>query len=224
MPTNVAPGNSTTLLSTLSLSLIEIFEISLRPPFRRIPRTHTSLPSRDRTRLLRLHRILPRREMGDSLLLLLCHSTGILLGQSSTDRAGLLRSQVERQVLLALVEQAELVALVRVDDGQGPGNGFAEVVSVRSPNWSVSDWAKSPSRLPDFGMSQLLNFALNVHSRQLGSSTAGDLLHAQLAQLGFELVELFLQIVLILAPELAGLDFGVGRLFVFSWSVLHFVR
>lgn len=72
------------------------------------------------------------------LLLLLRHSAGILLRQRTADRSGLLGSQVERQVLLLGVEQAQLVALVGVDDGQGTGDGFAEVVSVRKVIDNVS--------------------------------------------------------------------------------------
>jgi len=61
--------------------------------------------------------------------LLLRHSAGVFLAQPSSDGPGLLRSEVEREVLLLLVEQPELVALVGIDDGQDAGDGFAEVVS-----------------------------------------------------------------------------------------------
>jgi hypothetical protein len=40
----------------------------------------------------------------------------------------------------------------------------------------------------------------NVHSGQFRRGAAGDLLDTQLTQLGLELIELFLQIVLVLAP------------------------
>ena len=53
----------------------------------------------------------------------------------------------------------------------------------------------------------------NVHSSQFRRGTAGNFLDAELTQLGLELVELFLQVVLVLPPELAGLDFCVVRLF-----------
>lgn len=42
----------------------------------------------------------------------------------------MLGTQVEREVFLVLVEEAELGALVRVDDGEDFGDGFAEVVAV----------------------------------------------------------------------------------------------
>lgn len=81
--------------------------------------------------LLSLDGKFPGGKMCLLLLLLLRHSAGILLRQRTTDRSSLLGSQVEGQVLLLGVEQAQLVALVGIDDGQGAGDGFAEVVSVR---------------------------------------------------------------------------------------------
>lgn len=65
-----------------------------------------------------------------SLLLLLGDAAGVLLAQSATDGTGLLGSEVERKVLLLLVEQAELVSLVGVDDCEDAGNGFPKVVTV----------------------------------------------------------------------------------------------
>lgn len=53
---------------------------------------------------------------------------------------------------------------------------------------------------------------VDVHSGQFRRSAAGDLLHAQLAQLRLQAVELLRQVIFALAPELAGLDFCVGRL------------
>jgi len=72
------------------------------------------------------------------LFLLLGDSAGVLPAQSSADRTCLLRSQVEWQVLLLLVEEAQLVALVRVDHSESAGDGFAEVMSERCRKlWSV---------------------------------------------------------------------------------------
>jgi len=64
-----------------------------------------------------------------SLLLLLRHPARIFLRQPSPDRACLLGSEVEWEVLLVLVEDPELRALVGVDDGQDFGDRFAEVVN-----------------------------------------------------------------------------------------------
>ena len=54
----------------------------------------------------------------------------LVLGHSPADGAGLLRAEVERHVLLALVEDAELGALVGVDDGEDAGDRLADVVAV----------------------------------------------------------------------------------------------
>ena len=51
------------------------------------------------------------------LLLLLRHPAGVLLAQSTTDRARVFGTQVEGKVLFLGVEEAQLVALVGVDDG-----------------------------------------------------------------------------------------------------------
>lgn len=65
-----------------------------------------------------------------SLLLLLGNSAGVLGAESPADGAGLLGSQVEGEVLLLGVVLAEGVALVGVDDGQGAGDRFAEIMAV----------------------------------------------------------------------------------------------
>jgi hypothetical protein len=65
------------------------------------------------------------------LLCLLQNSRGVLLGQTAADRAGLLGPEVKGQVLLVLVEEAELSPLLGVDDGQDTGNRLAEVVAVQ---------------------------------------------------------------------------------------------
>ena len=49
---------------------------------------------------------------------------------------------------------------------------------------------------------------MNAHSGELGSSTARDLLDADLVQLSLELLELLREVILALSPELTGLDLG----------------
>lgn len=78
---------------------------------------------------LGLDGILSLGEVSLSLLLLLGDSAGVLLAQLSADGASLLGSEIEREVLLLLVEQAQLVSLVGVDDGQDSSDRLAEVVS-----------------------------------------------------------------------------------------------
>lgn len=63
------------------------------------------------------------------LLLSLCPYRGLLLRQPSSDGTSLLGSEVERQVLLLRIEEAELRSLVGIDDGEDFGNRFAEVVA-----------------------------------------------------------------------------------------------
>lgn len=64
------------------------------------------------------------------LLLLLGDQVGLVLCQASAHAAGLLGAEVERLVLLALVEDTELGALVGVDDGEDTGNILANVVAA----------------------------------------------------------------------------------------------
>ena len=64
------------------------------------------------------------------LLLLLGDDALLLLGKSSPQSAGLLCAEVKRKVLLALVEDAELRALVDVDDGEDTGDRLSQVVAV----------------------------------------------------------------------------------------------
>jgi hypothetical protein len=61
---------------------------------------------------------------------LLGDEVDLVLGHSPADGTGLLRAEVERHVLLALVEDAELSALVGVDDGEDAGDRLADVVAV----------------------------------------------------------------------------------------------
>ena len=62
-------------------------------------------------------------------LLLLRHARGLELRQPPPNRPRLLRAQVEREVFLALVQEAQLRALLGVDVGEDAGDGFAEVVA-----------------------------------------------------------------------------------------------
>lgn len=60
--------------------------------------------------------------MNRSLLRLLQCDLLLVLGQTSSDGASLLGAEVERQVLLSLVEETELCALVGVDDCEDLGD------------------------------------------------------------------------------------------------------
>lgn len=80
---------------------------------------------------------LPLREVGELLLALLGDNFPLVLGEAAADSAGLLGSEVEGSVLLVLVEQAELLALCGVDDGEDTGDGLADVVAVYNVNIGV---------------------------------------------------------------------------------------
>lgn len=65
-----------------------------------------------------------------ALLGLLKSSGSVLGGQTAADGAGLLGSEVKRKVLLVLVEEAELSALLGVDDREDAGDRLAKVVAA----------------------------------------------------------------------------------------------
>jgi hypothetical protein len=77
-------------------------------------------------------------EVGSLLGGLLGNKVDLVLGHSPADGTGLLCAEVERHVLLALVEDAELSALVGVDDGEDASDRLADVVAV-TQNASVCD-------------------------------------------------------------------------------------
>lgn len=64
--------------------------------------------------------------MGSDLLGLLSRDGALVEGQSSADGAGLLGAEVEGEVLLALVELAEVLAGLLVDDGENAGDRLAD--------------------------------------------------------------------------------------------------
>lgn len=81
--------------------------------------------------------VLALREVGGLLLCLLKHLSGLGGRQASSDCASLLCSQIQRQVLLVLVEQAELGALLEVDNSEDACDRLADVVTVARRNISI---------------------------------------------------------------------------------------
>ena len=147
-----------------------------------------------------LYSKLARREVDLLLLCLHQHSGGFLLGESSADGAGLLRPQVERDILLALVEEAELGALLEVDDGQNARNGFPEVVAGDEQCQLLED----PSRTRKTALQR--EQVSNLHLVELGAGPGDDLLDAQLPQLRLEFSQLLDEVILVLGPQQTGLD------------------
>lgn len=74
---------------------------------------------------------LPGGEVNLLLLLLLDNASSVLGRKSPPDSAGLLAAEIEREVLLLLVEETELGALVRVGDGEDTSDRLADVVTIR---------------------------------------------------------------------------------------------
>jgi hypothetical protein len=140
---------------------------------------------------------------------LLQHPRLFFLGQPSPNSPRLLRSEVEREVFLVLIEETELCALVGVDDGEDFGNRLAEIVAVGYV-MSVNAPRALGGRLRKLDMPRG-RCRWDKHLCELGCGTAGDLLYAQLAQLGLQLAELLLQFLPVLGPQCTGLDF-YGRL------------
>lgn len=92
------------------------------------------------SRISYLNSKVPLGEVDLLLLLLLGDEGSFVLGQASPDSTGLLWAEVKRQVLLALVEDAELLPLVEVDDGEDTGDRLADVVAAEN---SVSEHVPS---------------------------------------------------------------------------------
>lgn len=61
----------------------------------------------------------------------------LLLGETATDGASLLVTEVEGHVLRLLVELAEVLALLLVDDSEDTGDRLADSVAVMLAHWNV---------------------------------------------------------------------------------------
>ena len=86
--------------------------------------------------------------MHGALLGLLKGLLGLVLGKTSADGAGLLWSEVERHVLLVLVEETELGALVGVDDGEDLSDRLANIVAIEKVTSAFCVFPSSSSFLP----------------------------------------------------------------------------
>lgn len=72
------------------------------------------------------------REMSCTLCDLLQLLAALVCGQASSDSTGLFWSEIEREVLLVLVEEAELRSLVGVNDCEDLGDGLSDIVAIDS--------------------------------------------------------------------------------------------
>lgn len=85
----------------------------------------------------------------DVLLVLLLGDLGLLaLGEPPPDRAGLLVAEVEGEVLRVLVELAEVVTLLLVDDGEDAGDRLADgrAVEGKGRRWRESGKGRGRGR------------------------------------------------------------------------------
>lgn len=80
-----------------------------------------------------LDSILPLREVSGPLLRLLQSLLTLVLAQTSSDRTRLLGSEIERHVLLVLVEEAQLRALVCVNDSKDLRDRLSEIMAAGNP-------------------------------------------------------------------------------------------
>lgn len=130
----------------------------------------------------------------------------LVLGQPPPDSAGLLGAEVERQVLLVFVEDAELLALSGIDDSQDTGDRLADIVTVNPYiSYLYPPMFSFPSRI-----SEPLVEGGYVHLGELGGSTTGDFLDTEVGKLQLQLIELLLQVGLGLLPEGSCLDTGLN--------------
>lgn len=74
--------------------------------------------------------VLPLGEVDLLLALALSLEGGLVLGEAAAESTGEPGAEVKRKVLLVLVEEAELGALVGVDDGEDTSDRLADVVAV----------------------------------------------------------------------------------------------
>lgn len=77
-----------------------------------------------------LNGVLPLGKVDLPLPLLLGLLVGLVLGHAAAESTGVLGPEVEREVLLVLVEQTELRALVEVDDSEDTSDRLADVLAV----------------------------------------------------------------------------------------------
>jgi hypothetical protein len=74
--------------------------------------------------------IFPLGKVSRPLLRLQQGLLALVLAQASSDGTGLLRSEVEGEVFLVLVEEAELCSLVGVDDCEDLGNRLSDIMAI----------------------------------------------------------------------------------------------
>jgi hypothetical protein len=130
------------------------------------------------------------REVSKLLLLSDSLLAGLVLGQTATDGAGLLGTEIQGSVLLALVEQTKLVTLGLVDDSQDTGDSLASSTTIIQV-----------SKIHGMGYDTGAQF---LHL--LESSSSSDLLDTERGKLLLELIELLGKLSLVLVAKFVGFN------------------
>ena len=168
------------------------------------------------SKCLSLNSILAKREMVFLLLLLLGLQLFFEGGQSTTHSTGLLDTQVQRNILLLLVEKTKLFTLSLVDNGQCTGNVLASqstnnkiyllililfyyqsffTINILSSLYLLS-YKYFPSPFPLY----------ILHLVKLGSRTASDLLNTQGSKFLLLLVKSLQELSLVLVAKFVCFD------------------
>lgn len=88
-------------------------------------------PAQDCRRVSYLNGVLPLGEVDGTLAELVGGLGTLVLGETAADLTSELGAEVEREVLLVLVEQTQLSALVGVDDGENTSDRLANLAAKK---------------------------------------------------------------------------------------------
>lgn len=144
---------------------------------------------------------------------------GLLGGEAAADGASLLVAEVEGHVLRLLVELAQVLALLLVDDRKDARNRLADGVAAVSSAPLTIQWCALPSSfvhpspLP-LPVSHPQSTPKHAHLGELGRRATNDLLDAESSELSAELGELRKEVGLVLGGKLRSPDFLGGRHFL----------
>jgi hypothetical protein len=112
-------------------------------------------------------------------------------GEATTDRARLLGAEVKREVLLLLVELAQVLALLLVCDRQDACDALPDGVTI-----SLARAKKKKKKSSASEYVYIKDDLKDVHPGELSRRTASDLLHTELEELLLKLSELLGEVVL----------------------------
>lgn len=104
-----------------------------------VPHSTDSMPGTDGGKKSYLNGVLARREVDGTLALLVGGLSALVLGKTATDLTGELGAEIERKVLLVLVEETQLSALVGVDDSENASDRLANLAAKMKNSSQHSD-------------------------------------------------------------------------------------